>query len=807
MGSFVYSPEIIVRVEGVDAKTREGTTYDVSQDITRASIDRRSTGVSTFNLTLSNRGRKYDGLFAPMDRVAIYLRRMGPPLLVLTGYLDSVPAFSTHSGPVNLRGSCTLKRLQHWYWDPQSEEGAAILGRQAGSDDPSEPEDNESLTDGGVSKRIVEVLTKVGQWNKNNIHIAAVPTEWFEDLQEISADLISEAERLSMLNAVGGAAFLGGTNDMTGQATMPGDGPGTGTLPGQIHTVSVFGGANGKGGMTELTNEPIRAPDDTRAQWGGEYYIAARWPYRPALGEPAPGIDLSRAKAWWKNRRILLVNPKTNKSVVVRAAHWGPPAGSPSSIQVSRAAYDAIGASPGSGVHMAFATESTPLGPLASGSDVINDPMVGGVVEDMGKYGRPPNTIGSTFAQLESLLEWATQQGYNVGEHPHYGGVTPGYHLSAAEGGFHWWPEGNPPGGAAADITWPAGGQAAQRKLDELAVEVCRRGLGCIWRSRGHWTHLHVDISLNRRMGALQYATLTGNKIPTPLGSPGNLGSGGYAPGATTGNIQQMGTALFGAFEYIRLPNISEQGQLLGGKRALMNDVPLYGTVDELMKAGLRDWCSAPNGDIIGWFPDYFGRFGTAAKMIIEPIEILSDGFTADWSDDRLKTHVFVTGPLSTTGGYLQGGMSASDIIQMSNTAGIASVEFPEMMKVLFNLESEQYSDKGKGFLSRFGARPEHIPMSNINGPHAEFFFAVYKFMQNWSNQYSARIGVAFLPEMYPGMIAVFPHYGVQAYVKGVRHDIDMSGGGFKTTLDLSSWSRIGNSSAALKGLPEGGPL
>lgn len=820
MSSFVYSPEIIVRIEGVDPDSDTGTTvFDVSHDIVSATIDRRNSGVSSFNLNLSNRGRKYDGAFAPMNRVSIYLRRIGPPLLVLSGYLDAVPAFSTHSGPVRLRGSCTLKRLQHWYWDPGSMASADMLSRPGDADHGDE--------DGGVARRIVEVLTKVGGWHQDMIHIAAVPSDWLQSVSDLGADEIARAEHKEMMEELGGTALLGGSNGMRGVSSLPGVGPGTGELPGHIQTVGVFGGRNGRSGRMSLTDEPIRMADSERASHGGEYYIAARWPYRVAIdGRVADGVDLSAAEAWWRGRRILLVNPRSNRAVVVRAAHWGPPAGSAVSTQVSRAAFDALGMGSGDGnsVHMSFATDTMQLGPASPGNNVGSTlgavpgaarSIIGAGIgaASVARYGRPPRQPGSTFAQLESLLAWADERGYNVAEHPAWGGVHPGAHLKPSQGGWHHWPEATG-GGAAADITWPGGGQEYLRKLDELAAEVCRRGLGCIWRSHGHFRHVHVDISLNRRMGNLVYASLAGNVIPTPIDNVGVLGSGvgpgDYAPGAPVGSAEQLGMSLFSAFEYMSDTQASTHGQMLGGPRAIMNDVPLFGTIDELMKAGLRDWCSAPNGDIIGWFPDYFGRFGTAAKMIVEPVEITADGFTAEWSDDRLKTHVFVTGALSNVGGFLQGAtgnMSANQVIQMEKTAGIASVEFPEMMRVLFDLDTEMFADKGKGFLSRFGARPENVTMNNIHGPRAEFFFSVYKFMQNWSNQYSAKISTTFLPEMYPGMLAVFPYFGVQAYVQGVTHNIDMTGGGFRTTLNLTAWSRIGNREAAIKGLPKGGDL
>jgi hypothetical protein len=202
--------------------------------------------------------------------------------------------------------------------------------------------------------------------------------------------------------------------------------------------------------------------------------------------------------------------------------------------------------------------------------------------------------------------------------------------------------------------------------LDLAVREAAMRGLGIIWRSRGHWGHAHFDISTNRRIGNMVYATLDGTPPVKALdGSPGQVGT----PGASSGSEQQMGVALFRAFTHVQDWMASGVSDILGGPRALMNDVPFLQTVGELLSAGLRDWCSAPNGDLIAWFPDYFGRFGTAARMVIEPIEILGDGFEVEWSDDRLKTHMFVTSSDDLGGSWINPPTTATSLHRMMTTA------------------------------------------------------------------------------------------------------------------------------------------
>jgi hypothetical protein len=66
---------------------------------------------------------------------------------------------------------------------------------------------------------------------------------------------------------------------------------------------------------------------------------------------------------------------------------------------------------------------------------------------------------------------------------------------------------------------------------------------------------------------------------------------------------------------------------------------------------------------------------------------------------------------------------------------------------------------------------------------------------------------MTYMPELYPGMLAVFPRFGVQAYVQEVTHSGSLAdGGGFTTTATMTAWSTIGKQ-PSVKGLPIGAPL
>jgi hypothetical protein len=315
---------------------------------------------------------------------------------------------------------------------------------------------------------------------------------------------------------------------------------------------------------------------------------------------------------------------------------------------------------------------------------------------------------------------------------------------------------------------------------------------------------------------------LTGNSnhvhwaSQTPLGIPGSVGPSGLPTTGTTSSTpsgsgmgltsDQVGAAIFNVFLWQNSPDGAaiELTNALGGIRALMNDEPVLDSIKIIMRAGLRSFGTAPNGDFIGWFPDYFGQWGTAAKMIIEDIE-LQEGFSIAWSDEYLKTHFFVTPSVNG------GGVAAStQEVRLTQTAGIASVEYPELMKALFRNPIPKFNfDNGAlKFLSRYGARIANDSMDNLNvlegafSHRIEFFFAVQNFMKNWSEQFAAQVSMTFMPEVYPGMLLVFPSYGVQAYVTEVSHTFD-STSGYETSPSCIAWSNIGD--GGVPGLPNGG--
>jgi hypothetical protein len=256
--------------------------------------------------------------------------------------------------------------------------------------------------------------------------------------------------------------------------------------------------------------------------------------------------------------------------------------------------------------------------------------------------------------------------------------------------------------------------------------------------------------------------------------------------------------------------NAQLTGNAIGGKAALINDQYFLPWLQAIVNASMRSFCSAPNGDFIAWFPDYFGAFGTAGVMNVERIEL--QNFQVNWSDQELVTHQFVLGNLGATlldpaTGAIGTNNPVNDLVALATgTAGIASLDFPEIFQVIYG----ETAPPGfiKAFLERFGARPDVQQLPNVPHGAAEFFMALYLFMQRWAGQFTASVPMTFMPELFPGMLLRVPEYGFQAYVQGVTHTFQLGpNGGFTTQASICAPSNLGKADRTdlLSLLPLGG--
>lgn len=885
MPTLIYAPSVAVYIDTI----REGRV-DVSADIESGSVNRVLNTVSTADLTLANPNRKYDNLFTPNDRIVIFLKRIRW-VQVFAGYLNTVPYRSLVPRSVNLSASCTLKKPQYHFWDP---------GTPASVDIVRQDRAFESEQDGGMKTRAERLLTKVVGWDPRKIHIGAVPDKWMEHVTAIQ-NSVEESEYLT--NAIGAAPTIGGGSPYR-LSTETDDGIEAnaallalrskgviGSIPKTSGLASFFGGpedASTRNGTMALTGESGYSPG-VPGDPDGRWYCAMRFPYVQSLPDrnrthvvrdDISSAELNAAVSWWRNRKVYVYCPQTNRAVVLRCADWGPAEWTGRTIDMAKhALYQGLGASTDATVHIGFAPQDAPLGPASVAPLQVNggvpatavDPY--GTGEGRGTSNTSTGTVRSPGSGDDPALSGMPDYARAAESVPIPAAIAPG--TNPSKGDFAWggFSNGRIPldrmtktslsGGRnttnyahpIAAIALEAMKEAAARdgvRIDGscyrtyagqvavagpkaatpgssnhgwgFAFDFATGGQGFnsnvykwlvangwrfgfvhpLWARPGgsnpeswHWEFWGI---FNYQRAGGDLAVRPGQFSSSVSGGSGGgsvqidgstrVSVGGDAAVGTEGSVgmDQQGSTLF---NFWRWGSQIQQGlsTVLTGQRALMNDTEVLPSLAEMMSASMRDFCSAPNGDFIAWFPDYFGLYGTAGKFVIRDIEL--NDFTINWSDARLKTHFFVIGALmgagpidgSTAGSFLQ------DPHAQLNTEGIASVELPHILQSILGLPEVAAFGQRDAILRRFGARPHTERKSTIQQGPAEFFFAIKNFMSNWASQFSTSIPTTFLPEIWPGMLAQMPDHDLQVYVESVTHRFGVNG--YSTSLGVTAPSHL----------------
>lgn len=792
MASLLYSPGIQVRIF-----TARNGIIDVSDDIEDGSVTLVENGIHTASLTLANPGRKYDGVFTPNDRISIAMKRI-KWLQIMTGYLNRVPFYSAYSRPVQLTASCSLKALQYTMWDKGASYSVEFLNSFSGG-----------LGDDSFVQRAVGLLTdpKLGRWDPSRVHVGRLPDNWAQDIDALIKDLPFEvpAEVLGTLPIMGST-----TGSLPGYTRKPADregvnleppGPGYGDLPSRSGKISV---------------QPL-------ADWR----IQMRWPYyqptdiAPYFKTWLTPAQETAAKAWWRETRLLVVNPSINAAICVEASDWGPPDTSTRSIALNEAATTALGVGPEDTVYVRFAPLGTPLGPYAlAATPTAKDPSPG--------LGAPPEVVTTTTVNSTSSTTWTSADKLR----PNCNAARTFIRNTWGKPwGISGWRDASTsvddtghPMGLALDVMTSNGGEPDAEGIAfgnavamwflqnpevfglKYVIWYERINSGKGWKtynkgsaerdpSKAHRNHVHLSFEN------------TGRTSPGPAGNPwpGSSPSdftGGFSPGSVVNGIGPSAGPVSSSYDwtFARDP----ESDILVGPRALMNDQPLLPDIGEMLNTAMRSYCSAPNGDFISWFPDYFGHYGLAGKVLVRSIELKD--FTIDWDDERLKTHQFTSGSWGV--GYGSPYSEAYTSARRAFTFGIVTVEMPNVMKKLLNVPDGDTRGWGDGaaILQRFGARPEYTRMSAMADGRAEFWYALYRFQKNWASQFHTTAPITFMPELFPGMLMALPDYGVQFYVESVTHRFSFrDGGGFTTDVNIMAPSAVDGS--GFFGLPVAAPI
>lgn len=255
--------------------------------------------------------------------------------------------------------------------------------------------------------------------------------------------------------------------------------------------------------------------------------------------------------------------------------------------------------------------------------------------------------------------------------------------------------------------------------------------------------------------------------------------NGTTSTGTTEPIARNLFTYQFQAGQFANDIANSFGGSYADREKAFINDEPLIQTVISMAQAGLRNFQSAPNGDFIAYYPDYFGIDGKDPVWTLEDIEMKD--VQIDLNDDALATHVYVAGsalPTAGTGGGVLGWLQSQ---------GVATVENEFLFRMMTAAAPKAPGERlmsGSSIMNKFGVRPLVKSMSSVRRGAMEFLLAVQTFMTKWAEQYSTQIETTFMPEVLPGMRVELKNHNLQVYVSEVTHSGDFESG-FTTSMTI----------------------
>jgi hypothetical protein len=846
MAVFMYAPGIKVYVS-----TSNNGIIDVSDDVTQGNMVRRSDGVSSFSFQLQNPFRKYSGIFTPNDRIIVMMKRISW-LRVFTGYLNAVPLVTAWPSSVQITASCSLKRLQYWFWDPGLPASQNMVA-QAMATATTNPDD------GGVTNAVMAILQNVVGWPAANVHIAGIPQAWstwaYKIAQAVQAET-AEADALAQqfYATLGAGGTVGGTTGggvtVTSGALKAGTYGGVQLTSSQcsyailIYNVCMQMGGTARdaavGIMTAYQESRLQNlnygtgsslglfQQENNGAWGTtaqrlnpthaaqaffQVLLAISNRDSMTMDQEAQTVQRSgypAAYAQWQTMATQVVNIMAN--------------GQGASSLGNAAAFSALMANGKAGKTDCTQLLSTALGLVESNTSITY--QEGG--------DSAPNVADPTLLDCSSFVQWCIYHTLgSLNNCPRTSQDQSAW--CQASGKIVTAEEGLNTPGALMFIGSP--GSATHVEIS------CGTGQNTVG-AHHSGTYAGVVTAGSAVWGCaglvpgFDYSAFSG-KAPAykavPTGS--SLASGSFTAVSAQGlqtspastepwyNPNDQFDTLFGSNPWFPVfdTEAATESSVFTGPRALLNDQPLLPYLKNLFGSVMRSYCSGPNGDLIAWFPDYYGIWGTAAIMRVEPIEL--QDFTVYWDDTNLVTHQYTVAPPAQqmdlgSGQSLGITLPATgqtiplDVIYAMTTTGIATIDIPAIMYALFGLEPTKAA--AQAFIdyiyNRFGARPDLEQLPGVIGPQGEFFSALFLFMRSWAYQYNADIPLTFMPELWPGMLIQIPAFSFQAYVTTVTHSFQMGPGGFfNTTVNIAAPARLpgsGNDSGGqLIGLPVAGGL
>lgn len=823
MPNFVHAPGVKAYVA-----TEKHGIVDISDDLVEGEMVRRSDGVSGFSFSLQNARRKYDGVFKPNDRISVQMKRI-TWVQVYTGYLNRVPLVTAWPRVVHLQSSCSLKRLQYWYWDSHAEASQAMVRKaleDAGKDS--------GVSDGGMTNVALTVLQKVVGWPASKVHIAAIPGTWYKVIETLAKQIdaeLDEADEVAraLFEALGSSSVGGGGG--ADISALTGTYGSFNSKEQKKNAVTIYNvgksmGASSRdciiGLMTAMQESGLR-----NVKYGDRDSLGL-FQQRPSQGWGTKAQIMNPEYSSKKFFSALLKLKGRGKLSLTQACQRVQRSAYPNAYAKHTKPATAMVRDLDKGGGRTSSLNSKPMG-TKSGLGMAQlavdfckkypripyTQRYGGTQMAILKKNPPPGLDCSSFVQAMYLRSLGSLYGCPRVASAQYGFCKKVSVKTALRTPGALVFKGPSPGGihhvemSLGDGKSTIGAHSSRAKPHQVGVNAPMKP--------SYWDYggLLPRISYSVGGGTVVFdGSGDGGDVEEEQGGI-ELATGADAPGY---NPDDPFDKLFGDNAWLPISTAENDpnylmAQALAGPRALLNDQPLLPYLKNLFNSTMRSFCSAPNGDLIAWYPDYYGMWGSAAKMVLQPIEIKD--FEVSWSDDYMVTHQFVVTSPQTTNlfdpatGTVQNSVAESYLAQMAAfTTGVVTIDFPGVWKALFGMdmtekESKAFADAIK---QRFGARPDYQQLPALTGPKAQLFAAIFLFIRQFAMQYNASVPLTFMPELWPGMIVQIPEFNFQAYVTTVTHTFKMGAGGyFSTDIQIAAPARLSGKDNKLLGLPMAG--
>lgn len=216
MRTYYYTPSTYVYA-AVVGKDGAMTYYDLTEDVVSCTVNRNTDDASSANVTLLNRGWKYNDVFTPFDMIAVFASKGSDKIRLFTGYMTTVTKFTLYEQNFTIEAKDIIHRLSRLWFDPHIMATTNLM-----SDEYSR------LEGWNNASEMWKLLTVIGGVSENQIKIAELPTgamEWarklyvaqkadYEQSEQIVEDMFSAIMSSSVVMSGVAAADAAGSAAM-----------------------------------------------------------------------------------------------------------------------------------------------------------------------------------------------------------------------------------------------------------------------------------------------------------------------------------------------------------------------------------------------------------------------------------------------------------------------------------------------------------------------------------------------------------------------------------------------------------------